>query len=184
MVFSSGKFNKSVFLGFDPAKAGNDITAIWIDEMGNYTMKKQKKKKLTREQKIVERFSNEIKKQNEELNALQRTLNQRDYQLQMKDKEIVNMETSRRHEYDARMALEVKLSETRGHINAALNCAKNIKNLPQWEVFQVIGKMQGRLEAAQGYDSYGMGMSVTSAVDLKNINTCAVKESYVGAGNW
>lgn len=113
-------------------------------------MKKVKEKKLTKHQKIVLQ--------------MQTLIDQHAHDLRYKNSEIEKLKREVASHSEARNNFDNKLCETRGHVSAALNYVRSVKaGMQQNEVFQAIGKVQGRLEAAQGYDSYGM-----------NINACGV----------
>ncbi len=129
------------------------------------TMRKRKEKKLTKDQKAIAKL-------NEDLNGMQCIINQKNAILQGRDKEIATLnarlEDARKEHND----FDRKLHEVRDHVSAALNHSKGIKPLmQQQEAYQIIGKMQGRLEAAQGYDSYGLSHGTVSLVDVKSYMT-------------
>lgn len=116
-------------------------------------MKKVKAKKLTKHQKTVLQ--------------MQTLIDQHAHDLRYKNGEIENLKKELAAQTEARNNFDNKLYDVRGHVSAALNYTRAVKsNMPQQDVFQAIGKVQGRLEAAQGYDSYGMNTA--------SINTCGV----------
>jgi cysteinyl-tRNA synthetase len=115
-------------------------------------MRKRKEKKLTKEQ--------------HEMLRMQTVIDQHAHDLRYKNSEIEKLKKEVTQLIEARNKFDTKLYDVRGHVSAALNYARAVKsNMPQQDVFQAIGKMQGRLEAAQGYDGY----SITGS-----INTCGV----------
>lgn len=105
-------------------------------------MKKVKVKKLTKHQKIVLQ--------------MQTRIYQYAHDLRYKNNEIEMLKRKVKSTNEARNQLDTKLHETRTHVTAALNYVRSVKiGLQKEEVYQVVGKVQGRLEAAQGYDRYG-----------------------------
>lgn len=164
--FSSGKDKTAIYIGY----GGRVIEAVWIDEYGNIekvnnAMKKVKVKKLTKHQKTVLQ--------------LQTLIDQHAHDLRYKNSEIEKLKKEVSAQSEARNHLDDKLQEARKHIASALNVCQGIKGMQQHEVFQVIGRMQGRLEAAQGYDSYGLSHGTASLKDINNFHTT---KSVIG--NW
>ncbi len=166
--FSSGKDKTAIFIGY----GGKVIEAVWIDEYGNIEkvnneMKKQKQKKLTKDQKTIHNLIAEV-------NSLKSQISGKDYDVRSKQKEIDMLAIRLKDCQQSKDYSDTKVFQTRNHVAACINYAKVVKpGMTQHEVFQIVGKIQGRLEAAVDHDGYGMAVSgtINLAMDACGVET-------------